>query len=410
MISPNGEVYYEVPNHPGYVMDITASNATGRKVFRANPKDSIAKQKEEEDRLKKAQDQQAFNQSPAGQLLPVAGGVGGTIAAAQFLKPGPSLVDKALAAQIEQQTAANAAPAVQSATTGVLAGVPSEAAAQGAFFGPGGSATGAGAELAPETAGIGVAPYLGAAGAGLGAYGLYNSIKANDVKGGAISGAGLGLGLGAAAPLLGFGPLGWGALAASAGLGALGGGGLTSLFGHETTRQLAQKHTSKLLGQSDDPNYQNYVQSMRDQYNAAPPDPTKPYHGGQYSSFDEYKRAGLDASDLTGVYGNLKTYGPEWANLTQEQRKAVTQANIDSGLYSSKKGEVEITDTAKALENKNNVLKGFNVGAQTAGQAAAQGATAPNTVQLVPPAPGMVIDPSKTIPVPRSPYNPLMRR
>ena len=61
-----------------------------------------------------------------------------------------------------------------------------------------------------------------------------------------------------------------------------------------------------------------------------------------YATWEEYKGAGLDAADLTGVYGNIKTFGPEWASLTQEQRQAVTQGIIDAGLYESNKGEVEI--------------------------------------------------------------------
>lgn len=208
-----------------------------------------------------------------------------------------------------------------------------------------------------ESPGIGVAPYLGAAGAGLGAYGLFNAVKDNDVKSGALSGAGMGAGLAAAAPLVGLGPVGWGGLALGAGLGALGGAGITGLFGHESTRDLAKKHTSGLLDKGEnDPAWQGYVSGMREQFNSAPPDPSKPFHGGQYGSWDEYKKAGLDAADLTGVYGNLNVYGPKWASLTEDQRRAITQKNIDSGLYTSKKGEVEITDSGTAQSNFDSVV------------------------------------------------------
>jgi hypothetical protein len=127
--------------------------------------------------------------------------------------------------------------------------------------------------------------------------------------------------------------------------------GLTDKLIRKTTRQYAQENTKALLEQGqDDPVYQAYVQGMREQYNSAPPDPSKPF-AGKYKSWDEYKQAGLEAADLTGVYGNIKAYGPAWAKLTQEQRQAVTQANINSGIYDSKKGDVIITDEAKAKAN-----------------------------------------------------------
>lgn len=360
--TPGGQTFYVVPGNEGYVYDPVASNATGRKVFRANPEASLKDQQEQEDFAKKQAKQAAFAASPAGQLIPVAGTVGGLVLANKLMTPGASPLETALASQAAAgATGAGTAGATTVATPEVV------------------SINGA----APVEAGLGVAPYLGAAGAGLGAYGVYNAIQNNNKGAGALSGAGLGLGLGAAAPLVGFGPLGWGTLAAMGAAGALGGFGLTSIFGHESTRDVAKKHTSELLDKSDDPTYQNYVSAMREQHNSAPPDPSKPFHGGQYSSWDEYKAAGLDSKDLTGVYGNIKTYGPEWANLTQAQREAVTQANIDSGLYKSNKGEVEITDQAKARENFDNVIKGFNVGANS--QAAAQGALLVNGPQVVVP-------------------------
>lgn len=369
---PNGETYYEVPGHPGYVYDPTMSNATGDTVFRANPRDSIKKQQEEEDRLKKAQDQQSFNQSPLGQILPVAAGTGGLIAASQIMKPGASLADKLIEQQLLSQ-GAGAAGADAAASGALGAGGFAESigapAAYGGFAGPGAVAGEAGVPIAADAGvlgtGLGVLPLAGiAAGtylAGKGAWDEFNGKKPN--------------------------------LASRATLD-IATGGLNELalpyLMHKSTRDVAKGHTNDLLKVGkDDANYQNYVSGMREQFNSGPPDPSKPF-AGKYGSWDEYQKAGLEANDLTGVYGNIKTYGPEWANLTQEQRQAVTQANIDSGLYKSNKGEVEITDQNKAIENKDNVLKGFNVGAKTAAQAAAQGAAKP-------------IIPAQTIPVPRLP-------
>lgn len=146
------------------------------------------------------------------------------------------------------------------------------------------------------------------------------------------------------AALVAMGPPGWSLLAAK----KLG------LKPHVSTRQKASSRTQGLLGASDDANYQNYVKGMREQYQSAPTDPTKPF-AGKYASWDDYVKGGLEASNLTGVYGNIKTYGPRWANLTEEQRQAVTQENINSGLYYSDKGDVLINDEAKALENLNKV-------------------------------------------------------
>ena len=123
-----------------------------------------------------------------------------------------------------------------------------------------------------------------------------------------------------------------------------------------TTKDIQKKNTKGLLELGkDDANWQNYVTNMRAQVDTGPADRSKPF-AGQYSSFDEYKKAGLRADDLTGVLGNLKTFGPEWAKLSFDQQKAVTQKLIDNNMYSSKKGEVIVTDAEKAKQLKNEAL------------------------------------------------------
>jgi len=205
----------------------------------------------------------------------------------------------------------------------------------------------------PETAGAFDMAGVGSAGNYLlpaaGAFGAYN-LATNDVSParGVLQGAASGAAIGS-----GFGGVG-------AVPGAIIGGTLglaKSLFGqHESTRDIAKKHTGQLLKASNDPNYQSYVQGMREQYNSAPPDPSKPF-AGKYRTFEEYKAAGLDPKDLTGVYGNIKTFGPEWANLSQDQREQVTQGLIGANLYNSKKGEVEITDPNKAKQIYATIIK-----------------------------------------------------
>lgn len=342
-INIDGLPYYQVPGHEQYVFD-PYDGAYGS--IKINPR-----------YVEQAYAEQNPEPGIVEQVVPALGTVGGLYLSNQLFNPSTA-------------TAASAATEGGTSLLGSLFGggeTVASTAGQSASsaLGYGGNGAGfMGAEFTPgatggETSILGsAAPYLGIAGAGLGAYGVYNAIEADDPKAGAISGAGFGAGLGAAAPLLGLasGPLGWGAMGLMALGGAGLGAGLTSLFGHESTREAAQKHTKSLKGQAkDDANWQNYVSGMREQFNAAPPDPSKPF-AGKYANWQEYEAAGLEAPDLTGVYGNLKTFGPQWASLSEDQRVAVTQGIINAGLYKSKKGEVEITDPTKAKTIYESVL------------------------------------------------------
>lgn len=145
--------------------------------------------------------------------------------------------------------------------------------------------------------------------------------------------------------------------AIGAGIGGLLGFG-NSVFNKPSTRDIQRKHTKGLLGTApDDAQWQGYVQAMRAQNESAPPDPSKPF-AGKYATWDDYVRGGLEAGDLTGVYGNLQTFGPDWANLSQDQRQKVTQGIIDAGLYNSKKGEVEISDPVRAKQIYDQIIRG----------------------------------------------------
>lgn len=143
------------------------------------------------------------------------------------------------------------------------------------------------------------------------------------------------------------------------GLGSIG---KTILGAQESTRQVQGDHTEDLLKQDpDNQAWQQYVSGMRAQNAAPPPDPSHPFadtKGNTYATFSDYKNStdGLDAANLTGVYGNLSVYGSQWASLTPAQQQAVTQKNIDSDIYDSKKGEVVITDPQTAQANLQAVL------------------------------------------------------
>jgi len=192
-------------------------------------------------------------------------------------------------------------------------------------------------------------PALGAAGVLAGGYNAYEGIKKKNPVQAGLGGGGAWLGLNAMGYSLG--PAGW-AMVAAPTAAAL----LSKAFKHKSTRDVAKDHTTSLLNTAkDNPTWQNYVEGMRAQYNSAPPDPSRPY-AGKYATFNEYKKAGLQANDLTGVYGNLKTFGPDWANYSQQQRQAITQGLIDQGLYNSKKGEVVVSDENRARQIRDSII------------------------------------------------------
>lgn len=475
--TPQGQTLYVVPGFPAYVYDPVASNASGRKVFRANPSQAIQQQQEQQDQQNKIIKQQQYNQSPAGQLTPVIAGTAGTIGAAyainQFGKGAPtvSYVDtktgntvwsdgsvKTPSGQlvsppsIPQQVTSPAQAAAQGAKVPVppAGAVPASTkvspvgqgtmpdGSSGTIMSDGTVVADSGAMVTKEGSYVPAAqsPLLRGIQGGVGAVQVYQGYQ--QWKDGDKFGGGLGVTTGAAniaaaagsataaqyVPYLniandvyqGYGTLTndqmtgeqkasrlqqqaglgvadfytYGAASAAEGLlrknkttGKLLGkldeldqktNPFTIVAGKflhgPSTRTIAKQHTGQLFDQAkDDPVYQAYLEGVRAPYNNAPPDPEHPYgdsKGNKYASWDEYVKGGLDAANLAGVYGNLKTYGPSWASLTEDQRHAVTQANIDSGLYKSNKGEVEITNEQKAKENFDNVMKGFQVGAQAA--------------------------------------------
>lgn len=194
-----------------------------------------------------------------------------------------------------------------------------------------------------------------------GGEGLRSGLTTGGAGIGQLIGGPLGAGAGAAlGNIVGYGLQGNGwknKLALTAVLPPLG---IAKMLGfnpiHKTTRQVAQEHTADLLKQfKDDKQYQDYVGAMREGHNRAPATPNTPF-AGKYATWDEYKKAGLQAGDLSGVYGNLKTFGQDWTKIDQRQREAVTQGLIDAGLYNSKKGEVELTDAERAKQIYKDVL------------------------------------------------------
>lgn len=388
---------YVVPGHPGFVMDITASNATGRKVFHTNPAATIKQQQDAQDAQKKQADLAADQASPLGQAIPVLTGVGGLVLANKLTQAGPSIVDKALAAKIQADTAAkygshvaDQANTAANSASGItesnipIAGQSNIPNPQGIPDAPTGvqatqvqldPATGQPIAGADPTGSFwttpGSASTVGTVASGLGAakgaYDTYDALQhgGTGLRGGLTElGASIGgYGLGPVGAFIGgamgnvagyglknidktsgklalgaLGPIGWGAL----GLDALG----VPLI-HKSTKQYQSEHIADLAKQ--DPDNQSWQQILAQRaagVERGPSDPSKPFGG--YASFDEYKQAGLRADNLTKTDAVLDTLGPDYTKYTPQQILAFTQSLIDSDNLESKHGMVINKDQAKA--------------------------------------------------------------
>jgi hypothetical protein len=282
------------------------------------------------------QQQQAEKDAKAkqsGQLVATAGTVGGLLAA----KYGAAALEAGLA------SSGTAAAGTSAAAGGATTAAAGSAAGAGAASTAGTSAATTGASTTGSASASGSLGLSGGAALGLTALGTYLAGKsAYDQYRGKEDNSNQGK--------AGRAQLAWTTGGISEIARALGIGGQPS------TRDIAKKNTQSLFKVSEDPTYRNYVAGMREQYLKGPADPSKPF-AGKYANFEEYKNAGLDAKDLTGVYGNLKTFGPEWSKLSQDQRESVTQGLIGANLYDSKKGEVVINDALKAQEIYANIMK-----------------------------------------------------
>lgn len=127
---------------------------------------------------------------------------------------------------------------------------------------------------------------------------------------------------------------------------------------HKTTKQVQDEHTSdlaKLDPDAKNTDWQNILAARAQATANGPADPSKPF-AGKYATFDEYKKAGLDANDLSKAYGVLKSVGPDYTKYTPAQIQQYTQTLIDNNLFESKKGEVVVTDDDKAKALKDQIL------------------------------------------------------
>ncbi len=362
---PNGESVYVIPGHPGYCLDVNATNASGRPVIRPNPTKAISEQEQHDQEVQTAKDrqdqaikQQMFNGSPLGQLLPVGAGTAGIIAASRLGAPAAPTVAGVLPTGQVVLADGTIKGAGALAGGGGVAPTLSGAASQGAFFGPGGSATGVGAEFAPTVTGeapaavlpategaglasgygIGLGPLAAvAAGTYLGGKSAYDMLRGKNDK--SIPG------------LIGRGTLG------------IATGGLSELARPFLMRKsVADRRADNWTGLTDqgitgaDKAYE-VSQNLGDLSGKI----TSGAHKGEEWSFqgalDQMKEDPSSVVQFQDVYGNYKTFGNEWDKYDSPTKVKITQALIDNNLYDSKDGDVIVTDEAKAKQIRDNILK-----------------------------------------------------
>ena len=275
-------------------------------------------------------------------LAPIAG-VGGSIYLGKEL-------GKGLGGQISGMFgsgAATEAPALGEAVTGATGATQGAASVAGAGAGAGeaAGALGAGGEVAAtgmfDLAGAGAAGNLLLPAAGVigGADILMND--RGPVRGG-IQGAASGAAIGSF-----FGPPG---IAIGAGVGGLIGLG-KGLFGDDVSVKDQVKERWGGLAKSSDPTTQSYAKQYLDYVNSP--------GQGEGPTFDELKESGqLKPEHVWGGYDMFKVYGSDWlGKYSEDQRRRISQALIDSNLLKSSKGDIRITDAAKAKEIADNIVK-----------------------------------------------------
>lgn len=359
VVAPNGAVYYRVPDS-GYLYSPFLSGIKGKPVIFADPKLAVEEKAKKDALVQEQIDMAKQAASPAGQLMPVVGGVAGTVGGAYLInKLVSNPVQDALAQSIQANTAAQttgqlaaqAQPvAAMVPTTAPIATTPAQAFAATATPTPIGTAANGGVLMsdgsiaagAPaEAAALGYAPYLGLAGAGLGAYGLYQGIKEGSKGQSALGGAGLGAGLAAAAPLAGFGPVGWAGLGLAALGGGLGGLGLASALGDKDMWKTEGDRLRKLQeGGAYVP--EDLIAST----------PTKgrskdelvelaKQTGGNVTFAQSRKESDLTPQDIIG-YATFAENDPNWFNKPLQERLALAGQALNAGAVREHHGTIDV--------------------------------------------------------------------
>lgn len=432
MTLPSGEVWYIVPGHPSYVFDPVASNATGRKVFHPNPADEIKNHDEEEERRRDLEDQQAFNASIPGQLIPVAASVGGMYAAHELMSPGATAIQHLGNGQVlmSDGTIKGAGlvnnPAANAATQGALgntppvtgapisgsgtppiAGDPSvgggaypvQTMSDGSTMLSDGSIVPPGAEGAVANSWYmtpGSESTLGTIGSGLamakGGYDMYNAWN-NGGKGMRTGMTEMGYGIGsmfggplpgavgaAMGNLAGYGMQGDGvknyaALAANPITWPLIPAKILGFGPHKSTKQHQAERWAEV---ANDPNSSDYWKNSAAVHDQVRNDAM----AGKFDDQPEWTLEGtvskIKAGDVhetemfEGVMGHREAFGNDWGEYTPEQRREIIRRSAEEDLYVGDHGDVYFKDNDRAKQIRDEVIASGGTPSQA--EAAAQGA------------------------------------
>ncbi len=124
---------------------------------------------------------------------------------------------------------------------------------------------------------------------------------------------------------------------------------------HKTTKQYKQERWGNLVNRgviNEDAAYQAIYGQGDGTWE------TGKYAGQKWSFEKAQDLARQDPTHFQNVYGNLDTFGADWANYTDEQQKAITAGLVANGLYKSNKGDIVVKDKAAAMKIKDQVLAG----------------------------------------------------
>lgn len=172
-----------------------------------------------------------------------------------------------------------------------------------------------------------------------GAYGAYDLMKRDVGPGrGALQGAASGAAIGSY-----FGPMGAGIGAGVGGLLGLG----KSFFDNPSVREQVKDRWGS-MAQSNDPATAQYAK----QYLSYLDSDQAKIDAEQGNTFGDKKAAGvLKPEDTWGGYGVINSVGSDYFNKwSEQQRRDYNQQLIDQNLLSSEKGDIRVTDSAKAKE------------------------------------------------------------
>ena len=377
--APTGAIYYIVPG-TGYVYDPFLSQQKGRPVLWTNPEPAVNEKETAEKKQRDAEKAAAAANSPLGQLAPVAGTVGGLIAANYAINgfggAGNTAQSTIQALQgIQNVNPATTVPAVNPGdiATSFGGGGSGGAGGGGSFFGdapvgPTGSvppgaessltlgniASGVGAAYgayqvgdALQNGGEGLRTGLTTLGAGLGGF-------AGPL--GAVAGAGVGNAVGYGLQgdgakndlaLAAMGPVAWPLLGAKK-LGLLGG------LMHKTTKQYEQERWGKLKDEG--------VVDAEAAFAANHPQgDTGVWQDGEFAgkkwNFEDAQTlASKDPKHFYLVLGNFQA-DPEWSSRSDDVKNQVISQAISEGLYDPDKGDILVKDKNRFKEILDGVSK-----------------------------------------------------